>query len=315
MICTSTYRDADKPIEIDLHLKELIEKGRDGTVKNTDFTKIWCNVALLPIYRIEYIITSSAHTRAGYNRDEAVIYGLLVRLFKLLCFQRRIVCKQLMTTTLAAFFERMILEGIVNIEYFINNFNEHLLNDFRLNSLKAEAFFEETIREDITKNAGQSSDWQEQLLRSIYDTYKKTNSSYDEVRSTKIKLPTISEKFRSTGNQKLYDVSYRTKCHDIHGDWVDLTLNYLTFDNEAFRFLPNFQEFQADIRQLNPPLIICCEMLEKFLRDFSGHELPHSLYDEIKKDQRIILFLDRTHFNFLNKRDFFDGLDISFYES
>lgn len=311
----STYKDADEPIEIDLHLDELIEKGRDGTVKNIDFTKIWCNVALLPAYRIEYIITSSAHTRAGYNRDEAVIYGLLVRLFKLLCFQRRIVCKQLTTTTLAAFFERMILEGIVNIEYFIKNFDEHLLNNFRLNSLKAEAFFEEAIREDIAKNAGQSSDWQERLLGSIYDTYKKTNSSYEEVRSTKIKLPPISEKFRSTGNQKLYDVSYRTKCHDIHGDWVDLALNYLTFDNEASRFSPNFQEFQADIRQLNPPLIICCEMLKKFLRDFSGHELPHSLYDEINEDQRIILFLDKMHFNFVNKRDLFDGIDTSFYES
>ena len=54
----STYKDADEPIEIDLHLDELIEKGRDGTVKNIDFTKIWCNVALLPAYRIEYIITS-----------------------------------------------------------------------------------------------------------------------------------------------------------------------------------------------------------------------------------------------------------------
>ena len=48
----STYKDADEPIEIDLHLDELIEKGRDGTVKNIDFTKIWCNVALLPAYRI-----------------------------------------------------------------------------------------------------------------------------------------------------------------------------------------------------------------------------------------------------------------------
>lgn len=311
----STYKDADKQIEIDLHLDELIEKARDGTVENVDFTKIWCNIALMPAYRIEYIINFSAHTEVGYNRDEAVVYGLLVRLFKLLCFERRIVCKQLMTTTLAAFFERMILEGIINIEYFIKCFDERLLNDFRLNSLKAEAFFEKTIREDIAKNAGQSSDWQERLLASIHHTYKKTNSSYEEVRSKKIKLPSISEKFRTTGNERLYDVSYRTKCHDIHGDWVDLALNYLTFDEETARFSPNFQEYQADLRQLNPPLIICYEMLKKFVQDFPGHGLPHSLYDEITDDQRIILFFDRMHFNFVNQYDLFDGIDTSFYES
>ena len=75
-----------------------------------------------------------------------------------------------------------------------------------------------------------------------------------------------------------------------------MALNYLTFDNEASRFSPNFQEFQADIRQLNPPLIICCEMLKKFLQDFSGHELPHSLYDEINEDQRFISRQDAFQF-------------------
>lgn len=47
----STYKDADEPIEIDLHLDELIEKGRDGTVKNIDF------------------ITSNLHCTHGIMRD------------------------------------------------------------------------------------------------------------------------------------------------------------------------------------------------------------------------------------------------------
>ena len=56
-------------------------------------------------------------------------------------------------------------------------------------------------------------------------------------------------------------------------------------------------------------------MLKKFLRDFSGHELPYSLYDEINEDLLIVLFLDHMHFNFVNKRDLFDSIDTSFYEN
>ena len=310
----SNYTEDNETIEIDLHLDELIRKGHNGTIKNTDFIATWCNMVLVVASRIEYIVLSSEHTKVGYNKDEAVIYGLLVRLFKLLCFQRRLVCNQIMTTSVAAFFERMILEEVINLEYFIENYDRKLLNDFRLNSLKPETFFEEAIVGDINENAGQSTAWQERLLKSIHATYEKASSSYEEVRSSKVRLPSISEKFRATGNKRLYDISYRTKCHDIHGDWVDLTQNYLSYSHENNTFTPNFQEFQADLRQLNPILIICCDMLQKFIKDFPGHELPHSLYDEIEEDQRVIFFLDKMHFNFLNKQDLLDGIDDSFYE-
>ncbi len=311
----SDYTETNGAIEIDLYLDELIEKGHNGTIKNTDFTKSWCNTVLVVASRIEYIVHSSKHTKEGYSKDEAVIYGLLVRLFKLLCFQRRLVCNQIMTTTVAAFFERMILEEVINIEYFIENYDRKLLNNFRLNSLKPETFFEEAIVGDISENAGQSTAWQERLLKSIHVTYEKANSSYEEVKSSKVRLPNISEKFRATGNKRLYDISYRTKCHDIHGDWVDLTQNYLNYNHENNKFTPNFQEFQADLRQLNPILIICCDMLQKFIKDFPGHGLPHSLYNKIEEDQRVIFLLDKMHFNFLNKQDLLDGIDNFFMKS
>lgn len=291
---------------------ELYEKDKKHELKNDDFTRIWCDVVMLPIYRIEYIINTSLHTQKGYNKNEAVIYGQLMRLYRLLCFQRRLTCKRVMTTELAGLFERMIMEASINLQYYILNYDDSVLEDFRVNSLRSEALFEESIRDDIAECDGHISEWQEKLLDSIHSTYDKagkSGTSFEEIKNAKTKIPSIWEKFRATGNQRLYNIVYRSKCHSIHGDWVDFTENYLNYNEDSFSFSPNFQEFQADIRQLNPVLLACYEALKKFLSDFQGHGLPQNIYAEISNDQNLIILLENIHVNFLNKRNLFEGID------
>lgn len=291
---------------------ELCEKERKHEVKSIDFTRIWCDFALLPIYRIEYFIKTSLHTQKGYDKNEAVIYGQLMRIYRMLCFQRRLTCKRVMTTELAGLFERIIMEDSINLQYYILNYNDSVLEDFRVHSLRPEAFFEEAICDDIAENNGQITEWQEQLLDSIHSTYNKAGKAgtpFEEIKNAKIKTPSIWEKFRTTGNQRLYDIAYRTKSHSIHGDWVDFTLNYLCYNEDTLTFSPNFQEYQADIRQLNPALLVCCEALKSFLKSFPGHGLPQNLYTEISDDQNLLLLLDDMHTNYLSKRKLLDGID------
>ena len=135
-------------------IDELIQKNENHSVKNEDFTKIWCDLAMLPAHRIEYIISSSLHTLKGYTKNEAVIYGQLMRIYRMLCFQRRLVCKHVMTTALAGFFERMILEDNINLQYFILHYEDSLLNNFRLNSLKPEAFLKRSLIVTLQKLIG-----------------------------------------------------------------------------------------------------------------------------------------------------------------
>ncbi len=294
---------------ISADINELIQKNESNTIQNDDFTKTWCDLVMLPAAHIEYIIQTSVHTHKGYNRDEAVIYGQLIRIQKMLCFQRRLVCKRIMTTELAGFFERMILEDNINLQYFVLNYQSSQLNDFRVHSLKPEVFFEKSINDDIKKNGGKTSSWQTKLLSSIHNTYNKAGISYEEVRRNKTKVPNISDKFRSTGNQRLYDIAYRTKCHTIHGDWVDITQNYLNYHKASDTFSPNFQEHEADIRQLNQVLITCCDTITKFIKDFSGHGISQDLCTEVAEDQQLIVLLEEMHDNFLNKRDLLDGIE------
>ena len=90
-------------------IDELLQKNESNNVKNKDFIKAWCDMAILVASHIEFIIQTSLHTQNGYNKNEAVIYGQLMRIFRMLCYQRRLVCKQVMTTILAGFFERILV--------------------------------------------------------------------------------------------------------------------------------------------------------------------------------------------------------------
>ena len=56
-----------------INLTELLIKEMEGTLRNEDFTRIWTDVVMMPIYRIEYIISNSKHTEIGYDRDMAII--------------------------------------------------------------------------------------------------------------------------------------------------------------------------------------------------------------------------------------------------
>ena len=300
---------SENGFEIDINITKLLEKEVNGTLCNEDFTELWSNLCIYPISLIEYIIHNSAHTHAGYDRDQAIIYGLLTRLFKLLCFQRRLVCKRLMTISLAGFFERMLLEQIINLQYYIQNYNNKaLLDSFRLDSLKPEAAFEDNIHNDNSETYAELHSWQQQFLDSIHSTYQKTNTTYEIIKKRRKSSPSIFEKFSDTGNKRLYEIAYRTKCHDIHGDWVDLLQNYLTFDEVSLTFSPNFNEYEADLRQLNPPLLICCDMLKIFVRIFPGHNLPESLYGEIETTSDLVSMLDTMQFNFLNHKKLLEGI-------
>lgn len=177
-------------------------------------------------------------------------------------------------------------------------------NKFRISSLKPEAYFQEEINKDIKEKEcdGFISTWQKDLLSSIQKCYSMANTSYDEVKANKDKFPSISTRFRLTNNQRLYDIAYRVKCHDIHGDWVDFCENYLSYDESAETFSPNFQEYDADVRQLSPILLICCNTLKTFIREYPGHGINQSYCYQIDNDQKTIETLEDLHMKFLKRR-------------
>lgn len=281
--------------------EQLLIKKNSETLQNDDFTRVWCDISIWLLSEVERIIRESAHTQKGYEQKEAVLYGLLMRIFRLLQAQRKMVCKDCMTEFIAANFERLLLETSNNLQYYIKNYNSiDAFRDFQMNSLKPELYFETEIKSDIQEQGGTATKWQSDLLESIHKAYKRAGTSYEELKSTKISSPSIRTKFTNTDSTQLYNIAYRTKCHEVHGDWEDIAQNHLRFDECSSLFYPKFEEYGADIRQLNPILLICCETLTLFLREVPGHNLSQEHNNTVVSLIEAISYLERLHTDFLS---------------
>lgn len=110
MDCITTLR-----MTVDNDMKDLFEKESTGQLSSDDFLRVWTDLICLPMYWYEDVIESSEHTKNGYNRDQAVIYGLLTRMYKTMCYERRITCKRVNSRLFAFVFSRMIFEDAIKV--------------------------------------------------------------------------------------------------------------------------------------------------------------------------------------------------------
>lgn len=286
--------------EITINLNELLLKEAQGSLTNNDFTKVWTDVVMMPIYRIEYIITTSKHTETGYDHDLAFYYGLLNRIRAFLCYERRIVCAQLMNFELSSILSRTILEDNIALQYFL--LHPEKLDDYRKSCFKAEMNFEDSVlknRKERKEFDPAMYEWEERLLRSVNRAYSTIGMTSEQIRSIKLpKPPQILDMAREVDLEVMY-TSYRLECHSAHGDWFDISRYFL--EEKDGKFYPRFTEDGADIRKLNPIQFIVYKTLSEFIKTIKGHGIDPAIEKDFDEDMKLIQALERMHFNFLNK--------------
>lgn len=286
--------------EITINLNELLLKEAQGSLTNSDFTKVWTDVVMMPIYRIEYIITTSKHTETGYDHDQAFYYGLLNRIRAFLCYERRIVCAQLINFELSSILSRVILEDNIALQCFL--LHPEKLDDYRKSCFKAEINFEDSVlknRQERKEPDPAMYEWEERLLRSVSRAYSTIGMTSEQIRTMKLpKPPQILDMAREVDLEVMYS-SYRLECHSAHGDWFDISRYFL--EEKDGKFYPRFTEDGADIRKLNPIQFIVYKSLREFIRTIKGHRIDRSIEKDFDGDEKIIRTLERMHFNFLNK--------------
>ena len=289
-----------KTLEVTIDLSELLEKEATGTLKNDDFSRVWTNVVMMPIYRIEYIIRESNHTKAGYNLDEAFYYGLLNRIRAFLCYERRIVCAKLLNLELCSVINRIILEDNISLRYFI--IHHEKLDDYRKSCFRGEIEFEDQIlknREERKHDDPIIYKWEEGLLDSIKRAYSTVGLTSEQIRTIRIKQPPKVQDMAKEVDLDILYTSYRLECHSTHGDWFDISRYFL--QEKDGLFFPRFEEDKIDIRKINPMLLPTCETILFFLQKIKGHGLDESVNSEIYKDIQLIQDFDRMHFNYIKK--------------
>lgn len=280
-----------------IDLYELVKKESDGSLKNEDFTRIWTDVVILPMCRFEYVIRTSKHTAIGYDKDQAVFYGLLVHIFKTLCNMRRIVCQRVIDVYVANFHIRTLVESCTRLLYFLDHPEE--VEIFRKNSIKPELRFKKIILNSINSRDKDlyhgESEYEEELLKSIQESLD--SAGYDDSEA----IPKMHNMYEMMQDQDLTIMytPYASSSHFVHCDWSAIYKNYLNEDGE--KYYPCFDDYEVDIRLLNPILLLCYHALRIFLLKYPGHCIEQSLLDDIKCDKNIITMLDRMHHNYLHK--------------
>jgi hypothetical protein len=159
----------------------------------------------------------------GWDRDRAILCGLMVRLSKLLhgvlgygSEDRR---------ELVAIMGRCVFETAVNICYLMDNFEPATLHNYRLYSLRHERQLRDEILANIEARGGKALHIENRMLASIDKAFDKAAINPTEVKPDDRSSwggRSIYGRAKSVGLDHLYLALFAGGSHAVHGNWQDL---------------------------------------------------------------------------------------------
>ncbi len=170
----------------------------------------------------------------GWDLDQAVVGGHLVRLYKLVlaildqsCQKRREILSVL---------ARLAFECIINLRYLIKHASPELFKSFRAYSLKHEYKLRQDIIRNIRARGGQELEIERRMLSSIDHSFELSGIAQEEVPSEERNWGgrNVYEKTRDIGLEMIYLGVFSGPSHDVHGNWQDLLEYHLRADANYF---------------------------------------------------------------------------------
>lgn len=181
------------------------------------------------------IASSSERDDRGFERNDAIRRGLIVRVAK--------IANSLLAETVADHGEqqfaltRQLLETGANFLYLLAG-DADRYNAFVADSLIAERDLGRLIQANIKARGGSALPIEERMLRSIESTAKGASMDLDSLPPRgKSGWPNAFERLRQVGLRDLY-VLFRMGSVAVHGGWSDLYLHHLEDQGDG-RFLPH----------------------------------------------------------------------------
>ena len=241
-----------------------------------------------------------------WTREQAIVGGNLIRLFKLLCGVLDQTCQHRRETMFI--FSRLAFESIVNIRYLIKFASTELFDSYIRYSLKHERRLRDRIKANIEARGGEVWPIEHRMLSSIQQTAKKSGVDLDQISTSQPKNwggKNLYERADAVDLGYLYLAAFGGASHSVHGNWMDL-LEYHIDDAESDKvdsFLP-YPDWHAPRPQ---PLIMLAKLTVDLLQNFfvfvrnASGSIPESAS---LTDLRIrIAVADDAHEHFLIKQD------------
>ena len=172
-----------------------------------------------------------------WSRDEAILGGQLVRLFKLLDALLDQTCKH--RREISMVITRLIFECIVNLRYMITNASDNLFNSYRSYSLQHELKLLKHIEENIAARGGDSLPIEGRMIRSINLSFQAsalTRQDVENHRQRNWSGLNLYERAERVGLGQAYLAAFGGGSHSVHGNWQDMLEYHLEkLDDNSYR--------------------------------------------------------------------------------
>jgi len=223
-----------------------------------------------------------------WSRNEAILGGQLVRLFKLLDALLDQTCKH--RREISVVITRLIFECIVNLRYMIANASDDLFNSYRSYSLQHELKLLERIEANVAERGGDSLAIEDRMIRSINLSFQASGLTRQDVanhRQRNWSGLNLYERAERVGLGQAYMAAFGGGSHAVHGNWQDmLEYNLEKLDDNSYR--PNLDWHMPRPQILETLAMLVADALMDYVTYFTEGDATEFV-------QRLEDLQDRAH--------------------
>jgi hypothetical protein len=169
-----------------------------------------------------------------WSRDQAMVGGHAVRLYKLLLALLDQICQRRRET--ADILLRLVFETGVNVRFLIQEWSPDLADSYIRASLRHERKLRDTIEGNIAGRNGEILPIEKRMLDSIDRTARIAGVPLDSV-DLKQRAPFggkhLAQKAKDVGWMEAYDAFFGGLSHNVHGSWQDLYTHHLETNGDG----------------------------------------------------------------------------------
>jgi Family of unknown function (DUF5677) len=240
--------------------------------------------------------------QGGWDRDEAILGGLMVRLYKLLSALLDQVCQH--RAEIAQIMCRLAFEAIVDIRYLVRKLDAELGDDFVKSSYRQERILRDQIMDRITERGGEVLPVEDRMLKSINRAADIADLCLDDV-STKRRTwggqDTRAKAREVFGDDLAYIAAFSGMSQSVHGSWGDLLQFHLETE-DGKRFTPSPEWGHPRPQHLTSMAFLVAQTVDDFL-GYWDEALQARFRPALADLQRRVRTLASGHEHYLSSKE------------
>lgn len=241
--------------------------------------------------------------RRKWNRDEAILGGHLVRLYKLISAMLDQTTQLRRETT--HIFARLAFECIINLRYLVKHASRELFDSYVQYSLKHEDKLRATILKNIRTRGGTKLQIENRMLHSIAKSFNISGVAADNMTHAGPKNwgnRNIYERADDLGLADMYLAAFGGGSHSIHGNWQDLLEFHLVTDHDDCTFKSNIDWHPPRPEILNALSVHATQAIVDYVI-WVDPKSSDRIVKALKDLQDRISLLDELHERYLCRND------------